>query len=1096
MTVNAAGLRAEVGFKDVGANAGLDQFSKKVEGAAKKGDSLALSNHAAAHSLKILGTAAIAAGAVLGAAFIGVNASAAEFNSTMSGVKAVSGATGEEMKTLSALALQLGKDTVFSAKEAGQGIEELIKGGISIGDVAGGAAAAALNLATAGAVPLTVAAEQMSDAMNIFALKGTDAAHAADLIAGAANASSMTVTDFGFALKMTGAVAKLSGQDFDSTATAIAVMAEHGLKGSDAGTSLKQMLISLQPNTKAATQAFLDLGLITKDGTNLFIDAQGKYKTMAEISQILKEHTQGLTDAQKVNALQTAFGTDAIRAAAIMAEAGAEGYAKMTAEMSKVTALDVARERLNNLKGDMEQFRGSAETAAILFGDLFTPNLREMTKGITEMVNGAIDGAQGFAAMVKSLEDTEGISHTDALLATFSANLKVNFGPETALLFEGVTNAVASTMEMFGRLFKATAEGGPSWVENIATFTNMVGRALDLAMEALANWIVGIALLPRRVGDALGGLGTIIDGATGGAMTAASNLGNQIIVGIITGVAEKWTGLITLLKGLFSALPEGVQNFLGAVPGQIDKAGDSVAALLTQVIGVREQAAKATADLASAAVDTGGGADVAAAIDTSLDAAAAAIATSGDAKVVKPTSDLFGVKMPKAAKEHIEKAKPEVKSAIDGFMSAMEVSVSDHEATFGKKGGAVADALAIALRDGTESSGLAVGRAMEKMISDAQEAGVTDWRDFGDALAGALHDSLIAGVDADLSEVSALLQQLDVMTADAKAQTKEAAAAAKEAERLARLPKPGEGFLNAVTEVARSDELVKQFGVAGASAVEAFGAAWDGDHNAEAKAGNAIQRMIGEARKVGMADANTTGGAIIDTLAMALSNGDAGLRDIGLAALADFSARLEQAKKDVESTKDAIKQFVADGMDAMNELQGKQKDRIDFDRDRARIDLELQRKQAEIRAKGGAGMGAALSEAGRTASLARIDIDTKERQALEDRDRTRLNDAAKRTERERLSAAAKIAFAPAGGPGGPSTAGILGPALAPVGQNVINQATLGGADTNPTQAQMDEAVRGLQKERPIEITIEIDGDQIEAVVTRQRTEKSRHRVLA
>ena len=270
-----------------------------------------------------LGELLIAAVAGLGAAFVGSVKTAADFEKQLSAISAVSGSTASELEGIRAVALQLGKDTSFSASEAAAGMEEMVKAGVSLQDVMGGPGKAALDLAAAGGLSVAESATIASNAMNTFGKSGTDMAHIADVIAGAANASAIDVHDFGFSLSSVGAVAATIGVNFEDTAAAIAVLGQAGLKGSDASTSLKTMLLNLSPSSKTATAAFRELGIITADGSNKFFDAEGKAKSLAEISGILQESLKGLTNEQQINALQTMFGTDAVRAAAIMAKAGA-----------------------------------------------------------------------------------------------------------------------------------------------------------------------------------------------------------------------------------------------------------------------------------------------------------------------------------------------------------------------------------------------------------------------------------------------------------------------------------------------------------------------------------------------------------------------------------------------------------------------------------------------------------------------------------------------------------------------------------------------------------------------------------------------------
>lgn len=332
---------------------------------------------------RVTGAAAVAIAAGIGFA---VNA-AIDFEKQLSAIKAVTGATASQMDDLRKKALQLGADTAFSASQSAQAMEELVKAGLSVEDVLNGAADATVALAAAGGIDLPQAATIASNAMNQFKLSAQDLPRIADLIAGAANASAIDVHDFGMALAQVGAVAKLAGVSFDDLAVAIALMGNAGIKGSDAGTSLKTMLMNLQPQTKKQSDLMKKLGIVTADGTNRFFDQQGKLKSLADVSQILNTALKGMTDQQKLATLETIFGSDAIRAAAVLTGEGAAGFNNMAEAMGKVTAEGVAAERLNNVAGAIEQLKGSAETAAIAFGTALLPAVRAIAEFITMLAN-------------------------------------------------------------------------------------------------------------------------------------------------------------------------------------------------------------------------------------------------------------------------------------------------------------------------------------------------------------------------------------------------------------------------------------------------------------------------------------------------------------------------------------------------------------------------------------------------------------------------------------------------------------------------------------------------------------------------------------
>lgn len=331
-------------------------------------------------------TTGIAATAMAAGLGLAVNA-AIDFEKQISAIGAVSGASAEQLEALRAKALQLGADTAFSASDAANAMEELVKAGLSVEDTLNGAADATVALAAAGSIELPEAATIAANAMNQFNLAAQDLPHVADLIAGAANASAIDVGEFGFAMQQAGAVANLVGVSFDDLATAIALMGNAGIKGSDAGTSLKTFLQNLQPTTEKQTELFKELGIITEDNTNRFYDQNGSLKDLSSVADVLNEALAGMTDQQKALALETLFGTDAIRAAAIIANEGSEGFDALAASIGEVSAADVAAARLDNTAGAIEQLKGSVETAAIALGTALLPVIRKVTEFVTELVN-------------------------------------------------------------------------------------------------------------------------------------------------------------------------------------------------------------------------------------------------------------------------------------------------------------------------------------------------------------------------------------------------------------------------------------------------------------------------------------------------------------------------------------------------------------------------------------------------------------------------------------------------------------------------------------------------------------------------------------
>lgn len=523
------------------------------------------------------GTAAVASIAAVGAGFVGAVTAAAGFESQMSAISAVSGATGAEMAQLSTLALDLGKNTSFSASEAAQGIGELVKAGVSIGDVMGGAASASLSLAAAGAISVGDAAEIASNAMNAFNLKGSDLGHVADVIAGAANASAIDVNDFKFSLAAVGAVAATAGLSFDDTAVAIAELGQAGIKGSDAGTSLKTFIGALTPNSKAATTAMKQLGLITEEGGNQFFDAAGKMKGMEEIQSILNTATKGLTEQQKLMALETIFGSDAIRAAAVLAKDGAEGFDEMAASMSKVTAEAVASERLNNLAGSWEQFKGSVETLAITFGMALLPALRSAVDGVTGFVNSLMPLAQqwgpmivaAIASVVASLMAMDWSPFLD-VLASVGATIAGIVVPAFALLQAAITpvlSFLADHLEILAGV--AAAFASLVVIGAAAAAIGAVGAAIALLISPLGLVVAAIGLLTAAWIGNWGG----IQEKTASAVAAITPL----VEGMLTAIEGFWAAhgetILAAASAIWDGIVAAVSNTITLISGVLTAAG-------------------------------------------------------------------------------------------------------------------------------------------------------------------------------------------------------------------------------------------------------------------------------------------------------------------------------------------------------------------------------------------------------------------------------------------------------------------------------------------------------------------------------------------
>ena len=401
-------------------------------------------------SLDTLGRAATVSGAAI-LAGVGLAVKAyADFDQAMSKVSATGQDAKNSFDSLRAAALQAGADTKYSATEAAAGVENLLKAGVSAKDVLGGGLTGALSLAAAGEMGVADAAETAATAMTQFKLSGSEVPHVADLLAAGAGKAQGEVTDLAMALKQSGLVASQFGLSVDETVGTLTAFASAGLLGSDAGTSFKQMLLSLSNPSKQSALLMDELGIKA-------YDAQGKFVGLTDLAGQLQTKLAGLTDEQRQSALATIFGSDAIRAASVLYDQGAAGIADWTnAVNDQGYAAQVAAEKTNNLVGDLERLRGSIETALITAGESANSPLRMIVQTLTDVVNvasqtppelqavgmglGALAGS-GLLAVGGLIKVAQTITEVKAALKTLNTSFGVAAGALGAI---GVVAGIAA----------------------------------------------------------------------------------------------------------------------------------------------------------------------------------------------------------------------------------------------------------------------------------------------------------------------------------------------------------------------------------------------------------------------------------------------------------------------------------------------------------------------------------------------------------------------------------------------------------------------------------------------------------------------------
>lgn len=437
-----------------------------------------------------------AAGLAVAAFGVAAVKMAADFDQQMSTVQANTGATGAQMDQLRAAAIEAGASTVYSATDSADAINDLGKAGMSVTDILTGGLSGALNLAASDGMAVGDAAEYMANALSMFHLKGSQASQVADTLAAGAGKAVGNVSDFGEALNNCGAQANSFGMNVQETTGVLALFAQNGTIGAEAGTQLNSMLMKLAAPSAEAANTMKELGISA-------YDAQHHFVGMANFAGQLQKAEKNLTDEQRNQANATIFGSYAIKAANYLYEAGESGVNKWTKAVSESGyAAEQAAAKNNNLKGDLENLSGSMESLMISVGEGAQGPLRKMVQGLDTLVDafaGLPSGAQQTLVVMASLAGVFGAVHKAAGNLNGSTSRMANNIGLAIDPIQRVKTALGSAQTAF-QMFKASSMSASEHMEAFGTSASKAQlktagfKAVGSSIMSLLGGPWGIAL--------------------------------------------------------------------------------------------------------------------------------------------------------------------------------------------------------------------------------------------------------------------------------------------------------------------------------------------------------------------------------------------------------------------------------------------------------------------------------------------------------------------------------------------------------------------------------------------------------------------------
>ncbi|MBO3283087.1 phage tail tape measure protein [Paenibacillus polymyxa] len=485
---------------------------------------------------------------------------AMDFEEQMSTIKALTGSTDAQMKQMQQLALEQGMATKYSSLESAKAIEELLKAGMTTAQVQAGGLNAALNLATAGGLELTEAAETMATSLNAFKKDGLSAAQAADILAGTANSGATDVRSLGYSLASAGGVADMVGVSFKDFNTAIGLVSNDGLKsGSDAGTSYKSMIMSLQPQTKKATRLFEDLGIGVGKANKFF--EKGKIKDLAGVANVLQQTLGKMSNQDRTATLLDMFGTDGVKAATTLYKAGSKGVKEFQRQMSNVTALQVAKEKMNNAAGAVEQLEGAIQTLQI---SALLPTMPM----IAALAN---KGSELAIQLNNWLDSDQAKSWGNAIKSTFNSVMTV-----LAPVGQAIMNGVKSLLPTAQATWTALVNGVTNVVGIFKSYFPQISSALQSAWTFMQPVFTLVQSAIKAVGEVVVAvLPTVLD-IFNTVFPIAAKLVGYLAQGITFLIDNVVRPMLPTLGEAFSAAWETVKPILKFMETAIDAVASAI----------------------------------------------------------------------------------------------------------------------------------------------------------------------------------------------------------------------------------------------------------------------------------------------------------------------------------------------------------------------------------------------------------------------------------------------------------------------------------------------------------------------------------------
>ncbi len=494
---------------------------------------------------------------VIGGVGVAAVKTAADFDSAMSQVAAVSGATGKDFDALRNKAREMGAKTKFSATEAAEAMNYMAMAGWKTEDMLSGIEGI-MNLAAASGEDLATTSDIVTDALTAFGLSAKDSGHFADILAAASSNANTNVSMMGETFKYCAPIAGALGFSAEDTAEAIGLMANAGIKSSQAGTALRTIMNNLAGDVKISGKAIGDVTIAT---TN----ADGSMRDLSDILADCHSAFGNLTESEKAQAAESLVGKNAMSGFLALMNAGEGDIEKLSSAIDNCdgSAEKMAMTMQDNLAGQLTILKSQLQELAISFGDILMPAIRSIVSKL-----------QGFVDKLNGMD--EGTKRTIVTIALLVASI----GPLLIIIGTAISK-IGVAMQGFVKLangvskLKVTVQGGTGVLGKLGAALGGISApvlAVVAVIVVLAAAFVHLWKTNEGFRDAIIGtwnrIKDTISGFCQGIVDRLNALGFQFtdIVDVLKAV---WNGFCQVLAPVFEGVFNNIANILSTVTGVI-----------------------------------------------------------------------------------------------------------------------------------------------------------------------------------------------------------------------------------------------------------------------------------------------------------------------------------------------------------------------------------------------------------------------------------------------------------------------------------------------------------------------------------------------